>query len=150
MNLIKLLLVLGAAGFVYQKWIAPGSAGSASPMSASAPAEAAPAVSRNGFVALPAAADMAGLPAVLVFAPQNCPREAGQRADSLVADLGRSGIPVSRSDHLSLSLDGGNPAAVERLSAVMNGEIPIVFVNGRAKANPTPMEVVAEYRDGGR
>ena len=30
--------------------------------------------------------------------------------------------------------------------AVMNGPIPIVYVDGRAKANPTPEEVVAEYR----
>jgi hypothetical protein len=32
--------------------------------------------------------------------------------------------------------------------SVMNGPVPVVFVNGKAKANPTPEEVVAEYRGG--
>jgi hypothetical protein len=34
---------------------------------------------------------------------------------------------------------------VRRHNAVMNGEVPIVFVNGRVKANPSVDDVVAEY-----
>jgi hypothetical protein len=35
-----------------------------------------------------------------------------------------------------------------RTNAVLSGEIPIVIINGMAKANPTVDEVVAEYRHG--
>ena len=41
-------------------------------------------------------------------------------------------------------------AFVRRHNAVMNGEVPIVFVNGRVKANPDLDEVVAEYEDSAR
>ena len=34
--------------------------------------------------------------------------------------------------------------------AVMNGPIPVVYVNGKAKANPKPEEVEAQYRLAGR
>jgi hypothetical protein len=33
---------------------------------------------------------------------------------------------------------------VDRLMAVMNGEIPVVFVRTRARANPSGKDVVAE------
>ena len=32
----------------------------------------------------------------------------------------------------------------------MNGELPIVLVNGKAKSNPTLEEVIAEYKAAGR
>jgi hypothetical protein len=38
-----------------------------------------------------------------------------------------------------------DPAIGVRLNSVMNGELPIVFVNGRGKANPTLEEVIAEF-----
>lgn len=34
------------------------------------------------------------------------------------------------------------------LKTLTNGPVPVVYVNGRAKANPTPEEVVSEYRRG--
>ena len=36
---------------------------------------------------------------------------------------------------------------MERMSRIMNGPLPIVFFNGRAKANPSLDEVVAEFKD---
>ncbi len=33
---------------------------------------------------------------------------------------------------------------IEQTSAVLSGEIPVVIVNGRAKANPSAEDVVAE------
>jgi hypothetical protein len=37
-----------------------------------------------------------------------------------------------------------------RVTSVMNGELPIVFVHGKAKSNPTLDEVAAEYRGAAR
>jgi hypothetical protein len=98
--------------------------------------------SANGFVSLPQVEGQTP-GAVLVFAAQDCPLEDAQRADSLASELSRSGVPVRRINDISFS---GDPAEAGRLSAVMNGALPIVFVNGRGKANPTLSEVLAEYR----
>ena len=35
---------------------------------------------------------------------------------------------------------------LQRVNRVMQGELPIVIVHGRGKANPTLDEVLAEYR----
>ena len=45
--------------------------------------------------------------------------------------------PISRQDQQSL---------VAHTEALLSGEIPIVLLNGMAKANPTVDEVAAEYR----
>lgn len=98
----------------------------------------------RGFVPLPAFAGSSGR-AVVIFAPENCPEDAGRRADALADQLGRSGVPVSRLSHVSFTMNDADPATVQRINAVMTGTIPIVVVRGRAKANPTLDEVMAEY-----
>jgi len=40
------------------------------------------------------------------------------------------------------------PALLQRTSVVMGGEIPVVIINGMAKANPTVDEVTSEFRRG--
>jgi hypothetical protein len=143
-----LLIVLGAAGFVFQWW--KGHAGRehhgarAIAMTQSTDGRQA---SANGFIdaAMP---DGAKPGTVLVFAPVNCPSEAAQRADALAEQLTRLGIPTVRSSSYSASVT--SPSAeqrerVERAVSVIQGEIPAVFINGMAKANPSVDEVVAEY-----
>lgn len=86
---------------------------------------------------------------VVILAPENCPSDAAQRADALAAALTREGIPNVRSSRYSTSVSDptrAQMAAAHRASAVLNGEIPAVFVNGMGKANPGAAEVVAEYR----
>lgn len=105
-------------------------------------------VSPNGFVT---ATMPDGAPAntVVILAPQNCPSDAAQRAARLAQGLTDAGVPnILRS---SYSVDIEDPTdeqqqGMERAVAVMNGEIPAVFVKGMAKANPTVEQVVAEYR----
>ena len=104
--------------------------------------------SPNGFtpVAMP---DDAKDNTVLVFAPVNCPSKEAQRADALADGLTRQGIPNRRSSHFSLNFNqptDEQQAAIKRTTAVLNGSIPAVFINGMAKSNPTLDEVVAEYR----
>jgi hypothetical protein len=87
----------------------------------------------------------------VIFAPENCPSEAAQRADALARQLASKGIPVTRSHSANFIFDTDPGRAVlDRINTVMQGEIPIVFVNGRGRANPRVDDVLSEYtRDKG-
>ena len=80
---------------------------------------------------------------VLIVGPINCPRPAGVRCTSLAAALDSAGVPYARTEQAQFSpsanLDG------DKLSAVMNNDPPIVFINGMAKANPSADEVIEAY-----
>ena len=129
MKIVKYLLVLVAALFLFQYWQANRPATGPSP---------------NGFVALPAM-DSADSKQVIVFAPENCPSEKAQQADDLARQLTARNIPAVRSHNVSFTSPDPDPSVGIRLNSVMNGELPIVFVKGRGKANPTIEEVIAEY-----
>lgn len=101
-------------------------------------------VSPNGFIPLPTLTN-ADPRQVVVFAPENCPQEASVRSDAMARDLITRSIPSVRSHDVTFTSDNPEPGVQNRLNAVMNGELPIVFVNGKGKANPTLEEVVAEY-----
>jgi hypothetical protein len=100
----------------------------------------------TGFVDMPMPD---GMPArgVVVFAPENCPQDAGQRANALASHLEAQGIPFTRSSNAEYSALSSQDE-VSRVMSVMNGPLPIVYVNGRARANPLPRDVVAEYHRG--
>lgn len=137
MGLMRWLIIFAAAGFAFHWW-------QDYKMENHPDAQ----LSANGFVstAMPASATKNS---VLILAPVNCPSEAAQRANALSERLTRMGVPNVRGDSYSLNIS--NPtkdekAAVERAVAVLNGEIPAVFINGMGKANPTADEVLAEYQ----
>jgi hypothetical protein len=139
MGVIKFIVVVALVGFGYQYWNKNHSG------AAKAAAEAAT-KSANGFVAVPPA-DGASDNAVTVLAAENCPEDAARRADALVSDLGRKGIPVVRAHRVSFTMAGpDSAAAAQRVTAIMNGELPVVLVRGKARSNPTLEEVIAEYR----
>jgi hypothetical protein len=131
---LLIALVLAVAGWQHYKK-SPRTVASDAPAEASA---------SRGFVPLPAFAGSSGR-AVVIFAPENCPEDAGRRADALADSLGRSGVPVSRLSHVSFTMTDADPSSVQRINAAMTGTIPIVVVRGRAKANPSLDEVLAEY-----
>ena len=84
---------------------------------------------------------------VIILAALNCPSAAAQRADTMADRLTQMGIPNTRANHYSASItDRGQLPLLQRTSVVMDGEIPIVIVNGMAKANPTVDEVASEFR----
>lgn len=137
MSIVRVLILLGAAGLGWHVWqerrAGEQLAAARSPT--------------TGFVstAMPSAARTN---VVLILAPVNCPSEAAQRADALASELTRRGIPNQRGDSFSLSMNDPSAeerAAGERAVAVLNGEIPAVFINGMGKANPTADEVAAEF-----
>lgn len=141
MSFIRLLIVVGLAGGAYHYW--------KEHRAGAVQAASGPAVSAHGFVALPPA-DGQNPRSVYVIAAENCPHEDAQRADRLAEDLGRRGIPVVRSHNISFSLNGADSSVAQRITSVMNGPLPIVFVQGRARSNPSLDEVLAEYQGAGR
>ena len=133
MKIIKLVLFVAVVGVAYQYW------------STHQPTTGPEAVvSANGFVALPALAG-ADPRQVVVFAPQNCPKEDARRSDELAQSLAQRNIPSVRTHDVAFTSSDPDPGIGARLNAVMNGELPIVIVNGKGKANPTLDEVIAEY-----
>lgn len=102
----------------------------------------------NGFISV-VMPDGASPNSVVILAPIDCPSDAAQRADNLSSRLTASGIPNIRSSSYAVNIteptDEQN-AAMQRSVAVLNGEIPAVFVHGMGKANPTAEEVIAEYK----
>jgi hypothetical protein len=134
-NLIKLILLVAVVGAGIHFW---------KKHDAQADAVASAAASENGFVAIPLPDGMPNR-GVVIFAPANCPSDAAKRADALASHLSARGIPHSRSQSADFN-NLSDAAAANRVMAVMNGDVPIVFVNGKARANPSPEQVVSEYR----
>src|SRR5579862_5701506 len=96
----------------------------------------------NGFVPVVTAA---GAPrdTAVILAPLNCPSTQAKRADAIATELRQIGIPVSRSNSYSARItDPAQMPLLSRTNAVLGGEVPIVIINGMAKANPTVDEVV--------
>lgn len=145
MSLIKFLLIIGMLGTGYHYWTKPPRVTPAP----SAAVQSGTSGQATGFVSLPSPN---GAPSntVVVVAAENCPHEDAQRADRLTAELKGRGIPVQRSHEVSFTIDSPDSAVPERINAVMNGQLPIVFINGRAKPNPSLDDVIAEFKNGGR
>lgn len=137
MNTIKFLFVLGLLGYGYHWWHGKGAA----EVEARSP-------SPVGFISV-VMPDGARPNTVIILAPENCPSDAAQRADALSSQLTQARIPNARSHSYSANLVDSSDkerAALQRAVDVMNGEVPAVFVNGMAKANPSFDDVVSEYR----
>jgi hypothetical protein len=102
----------------------------------------------NGFVPVQIPA---GSPpdTVVILAALNCPSAAARRADTMASRLTELGIPNTRANHYSVSIsDREQMPLLQRTSVVMGGDIPVVIINGMAKANPTVDEVASEFRRG--
>ncbi|HEX2583777.1 MAG TPA: hypothetical protein VHL14_01505, partial [Steroidobacteraceae bacterium] len=98
----------------------------------------------NGFVEVPTP-DSQDVKIVYVVAAENCPHEEAQRADRLFESLPRENVSVQRTHNVSFS-SLKDQSEADRINTIMNGELPIVFVHGRAKANPSLDEVMSEVK----
>ena len=135
MRALKLLAVVAAVALAIHWWRGRGEGIDGA------------AKSPNGFVSV-TMPERAPSNTVIIFAPLNCPSDAAQRADTLASELTSRGIPNVRSDSYTAKVT--NPtadqeASLQRTHDVVNAGVPAVFINGRAKANPTLKEVIAEY-----
>jgi hypothetical protein len=102
----------------------------------------------NGFLDVPAPIGQ-NSDTIYVVAAQNCPHAAAQHADQIARELGAKGVPVERINHVEFNPQQIDRASMKRLSVVMTGPLPIVFVHGRVASNPELNQVVEEfYRPG--
>jgi hypothetical protein len=102
----------------------------------------------NGFVAVVTTADTPADTAV-ILAPVNCPSMQAKRADAMAVRLTQMGIAISRRNEYHAAIHSRDQMPLlTRMNQVMSGEVPIVIINGMAKANPTVDEVAAEARHG--
>ena len=138
MSLIKLLVIAALLGYGYHYYTNNRS-------TANTVAKVGVGSSSHGFVEMPAFPGSSGA-SVVIFAPENCPEEGARRAEALADRLEQNGVSITQSSNVNFSFDNNDPAYVQRVLDVMNGEIPIVVVRGRGKANPTLEEVLAVYR----
>jgi hypothetical protein len=136
-----LVLLVAAAGVVYGHQLWRDHQHSVSRREALALADG------NGFIPVQMP-DGAQDNSVLILAPLNCPHEGARRADALAGRLRELGIPGVRSNQYSVSrITRSNQADFNRAVVVMQDNVvPVVFINGRAKANPSVAEVVSEFR----
>jgi hypothetical protein len=102
----------------------------------------------NGFIDVPPPADQ-DADIIYVVAAQNCPHAAAQNADRLAEELGGKGMPVHRINQVHFRPQQVDHDALKRLTVVMAGPLPLVFVHGRVAPNPELNQVVEEfYRPG--
>ncbi len=91
---------------------------------------------------------------VYIMTPKNCPSDAAQRAERLSGRLDEWGIPNVRRDHFRAELNNPTDEEMKLLNhttAILDGEIPAVFVNGMGSVNPSAREVIGEFeRTSGR
>lgn len=98
----------------------------------------------SGFLQVPPPVDM-DPDTIYVVAAENCPHAAAQKADQLAKDLGAQGIRVQRTHQVAFRPDNVDGATMDRLSQVMNGPLPLVFIHGRVAPDPALAQVVEEY-----
>lgn len=139
MRLIKLMILIGIAGYGYQWWQKSHSPGSGDSVAGDSP---------NGFVRV---AMPGNVPhnTILILTPENCPLEAAQQSEALAQQLSQAGVAVMRSSSFNLSIDNPTEADrqnVQRTTEVFNAGPPAVFLNGMGKSKPTADEVLAEFR----
>jgi hypothetical protein len=99
-----------------------------------------------GFVPVLAAS---GAPTntAIILAALNCPSAQAKRADALAAKLDELGIPNTRANNYAVAnVTRDQTPMIKQTSAVLGGEIPVVIINGKGKANPSVDDVVSEYR----
>lgn len=82
---------------------------------------------------------------VLIVGP-TCGSDAGQRTRQLAGEIKSHNIPYTISSQLSVNTTSGDEALYKNFRRVIKGNPPVVFINGKAKANPSIKDVLAEYR----
>ena len=129
MSSLKTFIVVGLLAWGgYGLWgkLHPGSGASAS---------------RQGFVEVPWL-EGAQRNQVLLIGPPCADKQ--REVNAMIAALAAQGIPARSTS--SIRFAEFDEAKIAACHGVFEGEPPIVFLNGRAKARATTQEIIAEYR----
>ncbi|MDE2420245.1 MAG: hypothetical protein KGO49_03560 [Gammaproteobacteria bacterium] len=150
MNLAKTFIIVAIFGGAYTYWhhhhpITQYSAAITSNGGTTIAKNDRPQITTNGFAYLPPALGQ-NASKVYVVTVEGCPSEDAQRANLLAKNLMQRGIPVQQIDNVSFSYsERPDDKTMQRMTSIMQGPIPIVFINGYAKSDPSLDEVIAEY-----
>jgi hypothetical protein len=68
--------------------------------------------------------------------------------NATIASLAAEGIPARSTSSVQFTELDHDKIAASR--DVFEGDVPIVFINGKAKSKPTTQEIIAEYRHAGK
>jgi hypothetical protein len=92
----------------------------------------------------------AGAPSnrVVIFLPKEGSKAAEQRTRELEKALVLARVMYTRMPKADIKPADEDEAA--KVKEVIAGDLPIVFINGRVKNNPTSDEVVAEFKVAGK
>jgi hypothetical protein len=138
MKFLRLLLIVGVAACGIQYWHQHHFA--------DASASVMPVADQNGFMHMPPVEGQSR-DTVYIVTTRHCPRRAVRSAVRLARDLSDAGIAVVRTHSvifLPVGLLAMDDSEVNRVTAMMNGPSPIVFVHGKAKTAATLEDVEAE------
>ena len=85
---------------------------------------------------------------VMVYVPRKPKAESRQRADTLIAYLKENSIPYQEIQKIQINYPATmSKFDIQRVEVVTMGEVPVVIVNNRIKANPLPEEVLRQYKN---
>ncbi len=99
--------------------------------------------SETDFVAVPLPNEVQPTQ-VVVSGLLDCP-QSGAKTRQVIDQLTAAHIPYQHITTFTFS-NTDDWAGLQRFNEVIKRGAPLVFVNGKVKANPTPEEVIAEYR----
>lgn len=119
-NLIKIILVMGAAYWAFTAWNRPSS-------DTAYPTMSMPTDLKTGHV--------------MVVAAENCTKEAAQQADAITLSLKAKNIPVQRVHRVQFKPQSREDA--QQIQTVMQQGPPVVFYEGKALSQPTWDDVLA-------
>lgn len=103
--------------------------------------------SENSFVAVPLP-DEIEPDKVVVTGLLDCPNS-GPETRNVMSQLTAAQIPYKHITSFRFT-NTDDWLGLQRLNEIIKRGAPVVFVHGKAKANPTPEEVIAEYRQRNR
>lgn len=98
------------------------------------------------FVAVPVPDEAAATPRQVLVYTSRQTSSAATRTQKLVEQLTVLKIPYHFTSSISQTLDSQDQQGLDRFKQLMHEQQPIVFVDGKAKANPPVEDVVTEYK----
>lgn len=81
---------------------------------------------------------------VVITGLLNCP-QTGKNTQALITKMTEAQIPYQHITQFGFA-NTDDWAGLQRLNEIIKRGGPVVFVHGKAKSNPTPDEVIAEFR----
>lgn len=96
--------------------------------------------------------NLPGRNGIVIMAPLNCSSQQAQKADYLASELKRRNIPAERIKGFTVNIDVTKytkqemQELEERMAYVRRMPIPIVFVNGKVKSDPTVDDIINEWK----